>query len=117
MTPFWFSTFDMLAELVTYCFPGDDVFSTNEVSGVFCWMIVPPPPAVVVPDCTCFVVNSMLPPRLMMVVDFGMEACSALGTIDSDDMISIFCCAFVLLLLVTAAAAAAAALIVFPVDF
>lgn len=79
--------------------------------------MVVPPPVVAVPGCTCFVVNSILPPRLIMVVDFGMEACSVPGTIDSDDMISIFCCGLVLLLLVTAAAAAAAALIVLPVDF
>lgn len=93
------------------------MFSTYEVSGVFCCIIVAPPAVVVVPGCTCLVVNNILPPRLIMVVDFGMEACKVPGTIDSDEIISIFCCAFVLLLLVTAAAAAAAALIVLPVDF
>lgn len=99
------------------CFPGEVVLRTYDVSGVFCCIIVAPPAAVVVPGCTCFVVNSIFPPRLIMVVDFGMEACNVPGTIDSDDMISIFCCALVLLVLVTAAAAAAAALIVLPVDF
>lgn len=79
-------------------------------------MIVAPAVALVVGGATCFVVNSILPPRLIMVVDLGIECSDVPGAIDSDDRISIFDCAFALLL-VTAAAAAAAALIVLPVDF
>lgn len=80
--------------------------------------MVAPPEATVVFGCTCFVVNRILPPRLMMVVDFGIDACNDAGTIDSDEMISIFGGPLVvLLLLVAAAAAAATALTVFPVDF
>lgn len=52
-------------------------------------MVVPALGAVLVLGFTCFVVNRMLPPWFMIVVDFGIEACIVPGWMVFDEMISI----------------------------